>query len=682
MEGAHEKKWVLILMNKYFEITKKKNRINFLLNFWTFLLFYFILGFAVSASAQDNSDCLGCHEDKTLKGKRDGKEISVFVDQKKLSFSVHAGNKCIDCHVDLKDSDFPHKENVNKAKCTNCHKDENKDYTESLHGWAAAKGDRLAPVCQTCHGSHEILPVKDPKSTVAPLQVPYVCGSCHHEGSPVQVQRHIPQSNIVENYTESIHGEALLKKGLVVAATCVSCHSAHKILPHTDSRSTIARKNIAATCTKCHAGIENVHRKIIRGELWEKEAHILPACVDCHQPHKIRNVYYEQGMADQDCLRCHSKPNLKSSAGRSMFVNANELTGSRHSKVACSQCHTQVNPSFLRPCESITAKVDCTACHAEIGDEYKTSIHGQLFAKSDPNAPFCTDCHGSHGVLGKKDPKSPTFAINVPYLCAKCHREGQKAAVRYTGTEHDIVEKYTESIHGKGLMKSGMTITATCADCHTAHHELPHTDPTSSVNKKNVSATCGQCHFGIQEQFDKSVHSSLVTKTDKELPACNDCHTAHTIRRTDQDSFKLNIMGQCGRCHTEIAKTYFDTYHGKVSQLGYTKTAKCYDCHGSHDILPVTDPNSHLSHQNIIKTCQKCHAGANRQFAGYFTHATHHDPNKYPWLYWTFAGMTALLVGTFLLAGIHTLLWLPRSIKYRKELKQKLPHEDEEEIEL
>ena len=49
-------------------------------------------------------------------------------------------------------------------------------------------------------------------------------------------------------------------------------------------------------------------------------------------------------------------------------------------------------------------------------------------------------------------------------------------------------------------------------------------------------------------------------------------------------------MQKCGRCHGEIAKTYFDTYHGKVSQLGYTKTAKCYDCHGAHDIQPISRP--------------------------------------------------------------------------------------------
>ena len=67
-------------------------------------------------------------------------------------------------------------------------------------------------------------------------------------------------------------------------------------------------------------------------------------------------------------------------------------------------------------------------------------------------------------------------------------------------------------------------------------------------------------------------------------------------------------MNTCGRCHAEIAKTYFDTYHGKVSKLGYTKTAKCYDCHGAHDIQKVTDPRSHLSRANVVATCQKCHS--------------------------------------------------------------------------
>jgi hypothetical protein len=644
-----------------------------------FLSACLILFVVSSVHAQENDDCLMCHEDNTLKGHKNGHTFSVFVDTKILSSSVHAEVDCIMCHADLEGTDFPHTENVKKAQCLPCHEDAQKLYDEGIHGTSYKKGDKLAPTCQTCHGSHNIVKVKDPKSAVAPIKIPFLCGSCHREGATVQMQRKIPEDHILENYSESMHGDGLLKKGLSVAATCASCHSPHRILPHTDPRSTIAKNNIAATCTKCHMEIEAVHRKIIKGELWEKQAHVLPACVDCHQPHKIRSAFYEQGLADGDCLRCHNDVNLKAkSDGHSVYVDYDKLQASIHVKIACSQCHSSVDQSKLRPCEGISPKVDCASCHAEVGEEYKTSTHGKLHAQNDTNAPFCSDCHGTHYVLGKKNVKSPIFAPNIPQLCAKCHRNGEVAARMYKGPEKNIVNSYVESIHGKGLMKSGLTVTATCIACHTAHHELPHTDSTSSINKKNIAKTCGACHYGIEEQFNKSVHSTLVTKTDKELPVCNTCHSAHSIERGDDEGFRMKIMNTCGNCHKEIAKTYFDTYHGKVSQLGYSKTAKCYDCHGAHDILPVTDPRSHLSRDNVLKTCQKCHETATKQFAGYFTHATHHDPQKYPWLFWSFWGMTGLLVGTFFIAGIHTLLWLPRSLQYRRQLKKKLAESENE----
>lgn len=638
------------------------------------------------ALAQENDECLACHADRDLKGKRGGRRISVFVDENRYTTSVHGELPCTSCHADLAGAEFPHEEDVARAECGTCHTSEQELHAKSLHGKAIARGDPLAPYCGDCHGSHDILPVKNTRSVVAPFKVPFLCGKCHQEGAPVERQRVIHQDNILENYSESIHGEGLLKKGLAVSANCASCHTAHSILPHTDPASSIARRNIAATCTKCHVEIESVHRKVIKGELWEKREHVLPACVDCHQPHKARKVFYEQGMSDADCMRCHSNRDLKASAdGRSLYVTAGVVADSRHAKTACSQCHTGVSASRVRACETITQKVDCASCHAEVGQQYLGSMHGRLLTKGDPNAPTCKECHGTHAVRGKLDPQSPTFATNIPALCATCHREGQKAAVRYQGTQHEIIEHYTESIHGKGLMKSGLTVTATCTNCHTAHQVLPHSDSLSSVNRANVPKTCGRCHHGIEEQFERSIHATQVGRTGKELPVCSDCHSAHTIRRADEEGFKLDIMDKCGRCHEDIARTYFDTYHGKVSQLGYTKTAKCYDCHGAHDILPISDPRSHLSRENVVQTCQKCHEGATRRFAGYLTHATHHDPEKYPFLFWTFWGMTTLLVGTFVFGGVHTLLWLPRALQMRRELRgkhtEKVPAPDAHETE-
>ena len=165
------------------------------------------------ALAQENGDCLACHGDKDLSKQRDGKKVSLFIDEAKLGASVHGRALCVDCHADLKGAELPHQENLQKPTCTGCHTKQNADYGQGLHGTALARGHKLAPGCSDCHGSHEIVPVHDPRSPVTPVKIPFLCGRCHHEGSAVHERFDIPQSRILENYTESIHGEALLKKG-------------------------------------------------------------------------------------------------------------------------------------------------------------------------------------------------------------------------------------------------------------------------------------------------------------------------------------------------------------------------------------------------------------------------------------------------------------------------------------
>ncbi len=634
------------------------------------LLSAVVFGQQQPAPLPGSEECIACHEEDGAVAEREAGVPPAF-DATALRRSPHVILDCTNCHSAVDPKKLPHPEKLPKVECSTCHSDEAAQHAESLHGQAAQRGDKLAPTCTTCHGTHNVLRPANPEAPTAAINVPQLCGQCHHEGSPVSLTHNIPQSSILENYSESIHGEGLFKRGLTVVAVCSSCHTPHFVLPHTDPRSSISKENIAKTCTKCHARIEAVHRKVIRGELWEKQPHIIPACVDCHEPHKIRRVFYTQGMSDRDCQRCHGNPELKVERGGeivSLFVDSPELEGSRHARVACVQCHTGVTPSNVRPCVTVIDKVDCSICHEQVVTQYRESTHGQLSAKGSPDAPMCRNCHGTHGILGKNQSNSPTYSRNVPNLCAQCHRTGQKAAVRLGSSQTEILERYTESIHGKGLLEAGLTVTADCVDCHTAHSELPKKDPRSTVNRANIAVTCSKCHRGIYEVFSTSVHSPAVSGTEKNLPACVDCHTSHSIQRTDITDFRLHIMDQCGKCHEEITERYFETYHGKVSRLGYLKTAKCYDCHGAHDTRRISDPQSHLSRDNIVGTCAKCHPGSNRRFAGYLTHATHHDPDKYPLLFWTFWGMTSLLLGTLVIAGGHTLAWLPRSLQYRREL--------------
>ena len=231
------------------------------------------------AAAPTSEDCAACHEPGPRAGKRKEGEAPNF-DAAALKASPHADLDCTSCHGDIKE--LPHPDKLAKVDCGDCHGDEQKQFAESVHGRKAAAGDSSAPGCKSCHGTHHVQRPSTPGSAVSIMEVPRLCGSCHREGTAVSLTRQISQTNILENYAESIHGEGLFKRGLTVTAVCTSCHTAHFVLPHTDPRSSIAKQNIAKTCTHCHAQIETVHRKVIRGELWEKQPHLIPACVDCH----------------------------------------------------------------------------------------------------------------------------------------------------------------------------------------------------------------------------------------------------------------------------------------------------------------------------------------------------------------------------------------------------------------
>ena len=62
----------------------------------------------------------------------------------------------------------------------------------------------------------------------------------------------------------------------------------------------------------------------------------------------------------------------------------------------------------------------------------------------------------------------------------------------------------------------------------------------------------------------------------------------------------------------------------------------------------------------LLETCQSCHPDATAGFALFQPHADHNDREQYPYVYWSYHLMTALLIGVFTVFGAHTALWLLR----------------------
>jgi formate dehydrogenase gamma subunit len=52
-------------------------------------------------------------------------------------------------------------------------------FQDSFHGLAARGGNPAVANCASCHGTHDIRPSSDPRSSIHPAKLPATCGTCH-----------------------------------------------------------------------------------------------------------------------------------------------------------------------------------------------------------------------------------------------------------------------------------------------------------------------------------------------------------------------------------------------------------------------------------------------------------------------------------------------------------------------
>ena len=136
-------------------------------------------------------------------------------------------------------------------------------------------------------------------------------------------------------------------------------------------------------------------------------------------------------------------------------------------------------------------------------------------------------------------------------------------------------------------------------------------------------SSCKVCHSKNAVEHEQSIHAELDV-------TCVTCHGGDPgdPDRSAMDPDKgfkgnpsrLDIPDFCSSCHAEsaIMAQYgldvhqLDDYklsdHGKALYNGDTNVAVCTDCHGKHRILSVNDPRSGVSHDNLGRTCAKCHS--------------------------------------------------------------------------
>ena len=367
---------------------------------------------------------------------------------------------------------------------------------------------------------------------------------------------------------------------------------------------------------------------------------------------------------NDDCLACHSDTSLTGARGRPVSVAPEKYAASIHgqSGIECVACHADLATATEFPHAEKLQPAACGACHDGAATQYDASVHAKARrASSQSVAAACKDCHGSHEIRSSKDPDSATHYLNLPATCGHCHGSPEIISKGKIASGN-VVSRFQDSIHGQALSRAGLVSAPNCTSCHGFHDIQRSSDPASPVFRTKVPATCGKCHEGIERRYTAGIHGQELAKGNPEAPSCVKCHSAHDIARVEAGSWRLQVLNECGSCHKEAIRTYRDTFHGQITQLGLVRVATCADCHAAHDIFPQRDPRSMVSSARLVETCRKCHEGANESFVKYDPHADREDRARNPLLFYTAKFMETLLAGVFLFFGVHTLLWFSRSI--------------------
>ena len=262
---------------------------------------------------------------------------------------------------------------------------------------------------------------------------------------------------------------------------------------------------------------------------------------------------------------------------------------------------------------------DCLTCHSAMkgrlqspagplidlhvsAEKFHSSVHGSLSC-TDCHMKFTSNPHVSPAGAVPEDIRKIASEISVKYpvdpvaaaACSQCHP--------------DVYAKVLSSVHGRNIVIKHLADGAFCLDCHgSPHYIVPVKNPASPVSRHNMVETCGSCHGNKR------------------------------------------MMGKYG-INEDVMGSFEESFHGRKLALGDTRAPVCSSCHRAHDIQLITDPSSPVFGNNKVKTCGKCHKGANEKFIPAFTHKV---PGPIP--HYAEKALLVLLLSVFAFIVVHVLL--------------------------
>lgn len=142
--------------------------------------------------------------------------------------------------------------------------------------------------------------------------------------------------------------------------------------------------------------------------------------------------------------------------------------------------------------------------------------------------------------------------------------------------------------------------------CTSCHADITTEHPDNNVPAK--PAACKQCHERQSASHRANVHGLALAKGQKGSATCSDCHGGHNILPLTSPASPLHSSQQaktCGACHEPVARDMEEGVHGKAVAAGHREAPACADCHTEHKIEALKDRSSS---QIAVEVCSRCHA--------------------------------------------------------------------------
>ena len=341
-----------------------------------------------------------------------------------------------------------------------------------------------------------------------------------------------------------------------VVDTCLMCHSA------ADAKGT-GGKPVAVDRAKFAASVH--------GEMKLK-------CTDCHADVSAEKLPHPEKLKPVDCANCHEKA-VKEYTGT---VHGVARKGGNAIAATCTDCHgshdIKRSKDPASPTNHANLEATCSKCHGSaaivakgklpggnIGSKFHDSIHGKaLKGAAQMSAPECTDCHGTHSIHPKSDPRSNVSRARIPDTCGSCHKPEREA--------------YVKGMHGK-LRQEGMLAAPGCTDCHSAHAIQQHDKPSFQTE---VIKECGNCHTDYISTYRDTFHGQVTALGYARMATCASCHGAHEVLPASNPASKVskeNRLKTCQACHAGAGANFasFDPHasrHDKARDPIYYYAAK------------------------------------------------------------------------------------------------------------